>query len=182
MRLTERRENGGKRKQRHIERKKQEKIRVGKEPPKKEREPCRERETGQTTTKEVCRVSWLTFIWADRYGILPVCPPLVTTCPIYGTGGHGRLSAPAQMDSEKKKIDKNPVKAPLRHKHKRNGSCVICLKRLFVQARCKALSPLMWQSEHVCAKLVFGQWCSEASIRFYGKSYVWGIKKQRIYF
>ncbi len=43
-------------------------------------------------------------------------------------------------EQRKKKIGWNPVKAPLRHKHKRNGSCVICLKRYsFVQAWRKAL-------------------------------------------
>jgi len=57
--------------------------------------------------KEVCRISWFKFIWAGRYGILPVCPPLVTACPIHGAGGHGRLSAPAQMDSEKRNRQKS---------------------------------------------------------------------------
>ncbi len=90
--------------------------------------------------KEVCRICRLKFIWVIRYGILPICPPPMTACSIHGTGGHGRLSAPAQMNSEKKRIDRNPVKAPLRHKHKRNGPCVISLKRYsFVQAWRKAL-------------------------------------------
>ncbi len=52
MRTTERRENGGKRKQRHIERKQPREIRIGKKPPKKERKPCRKRETGQTSEKK----------------------------------------------------------------------------------------------------------------------------------
>lgn len=42
--------------------------------------------------------------------------------------------------AEKKGIVWNPVKAPLGHKRKRNGPCVICLKRYsFVQAWRKAL-------------------------------------------
>ena len=73
---------------------------------------------------------------------------------------------------------------PFRHKRKRNGPCAICLKRYpFVQAWRKALFSVYAGSRNTFVRNSFsGNGVPTVSIRFYGKSYVWGIKKQRIYF
>ena len=43
------------------------------------------------------------------------------------TSGHTRLSASGSKGQRKKKNRQNPVKAPLWHKHKRKGPCLISL-------------------------------------------------------
>ena len=94
----------------------------------KEKGHCRRRETGQTTGKEV----W--FYMSGRActvgrikSFFPVCLPCVTACSIYGSGGQTRLSAYGSKEQWKKKNRQKPVKAPLWHKHKRNGPCIISL-------------------------------------------------------
>lgn len=110
MRLTERRENGGKRKWRQIglENFKRE-IREKGIMPKEKRNISRMCETGQTTGKEV----WFYMsgracpVWRIK-SFFPVCLPCVTACSIHGSGGQTRLSAYGSKEQQKRKIVRNP--------------------------------------------------------------------------
>ena len=132
----------------------------------------RKRATGQTTPKESVCIRLLKPVSADGCTFFPVCLPWVMACAIHGASGHLRLSAPAQ-EKQRKKPSENPVKAPLWHKHKRNGPCVISLKRFHSsQAWRKALFSAYAVVGTRSFKTCFVRWCSDGSIRFYGKSYM----------
>ena len=70
----------------------------------------------------------------------------------------------------KEKNCQKPVKAPLWHKHKRNGPCLISLNcRLGVRQ-----SPFLrlCGSRHTFVQNHFGRWCADGQNRFYGKTYM----------
>lgn len=74
--------------------------------------------------------------------------------------------------AEKNKIVWNPVKAPLWHKRKRNGPCVICLKRYsFVQAWRKTLFSAYAVVGTRSRDTRYPAMVSRRLICFYGKSY-----------
>ena len=131
----------------------------------------RKRETGQTTPKESVCIRLLKLVSADGCTFFPVCLPCVMACAIHGASGHLRLSAPAQKKQRKRKPSENPVKAPLWHKRKRNGPCVISLKRFHSsQAWRKALFSAYAVVGTWSLKTCFVRWCSDGLICFYGKS------------
>lgn len=137
------------------------------------RKHSRKRETGQTTPKESVCIRLLKLVSADRCTFFPVFLPWVMACAIHGASGHLRLSAPAQKKQRKRKPSENPVKAPLWHKRKRNGPCVISLKRFHSsQAWRKALFSAYAVGGTRSLKTCFVRWCSDGSSRFYGKSYM----------
>lgn len=126
MRLTERRKNGGKRKWRQIGKKKNFREKSVIKEISKRKWHCRERETGQTTGKEV----WVS-VWLNSFGRTDAHSSRFACCgwrlaPFMGRAVAHGFPLPVQMN-RKRKIIWKPVKAPLWHKHKRNGLCTISL-------------------------------------------------------
>lgn len=87
----------------------------------------------------------------------PVCLPCVTACSIYGSGGQTRLSAYGSKEQWKKKNRQKPVKAPLWHKHKRNGPCIISLNCCLGVRQSPFLR--LCSSRHTFVQNPFGRWC-----------------------
>ena len=126
----------------------------------KEKGHSRRRETGQTTGKEV----W--FYMSGRActvgrikSFFPVCLPCVTACSIYGSGGQTRLSAYGSKEQWKKKNRQKPVKAPLWHKHKRNGPCIISLNCCLGVMQSPFLR--LCGSRHTFVQNPFVRWCAD---------------------
>ena len=67
-----------------------------------------------------------------------------------------------------KEIICEPVKAPLWHKHKRNGPCIISLNCCLGVRQ----SPFrrLCGSRHTFVQNPFGRWCADGQNRFYGKT------------
>ena len=67
-----------------------------------------------------------------------------------------------------KEIICEPVKAPLWHKHKRNGPCIISLNCCLGVRQ----SPFrrLCGSRHTSVQNPFGRWCTDGQNRFYGKT------------
>ena len=87
----------------------------------------------------------------------PVCLLWVTGCSIYGQAVIHGFPLPAQRNSEKE-IVCEPVKAPLWHKHKRNGPCLISLNcRLGVR---QSSFLRLCSSRHTFVQNPFVRWCA----------------------
>ena len=74
-----------------------------------------------------------------------------------------------------KEIICEPVKAPLWHKHKRNGPCIISLNCCLGVRQ----SPFrrLCGSRHTSVQNPFGRWCTDGQNRFYGKARKNKVKK-----
>ena len=102
----------------------------------------------------------------------------VGACFIHGAGWHTlhSLSASGKRDSEKRKIIWKPVKAPLWHKHKRNGPCIISLNCCLGVRQ----SPFL----RLCVvgirstKILLGDGVPTDKTAFTENSYEWGDKKR----
>ena len=68
----------------------------------------------------------------------------------------------------KKKNRQKPVKAPLWHKHKRNGPCIISLNCCLGVMQSPFLR--LCGSRHTFDQNPFGRWCADGQNRFYGKT------------
>ena len=110
----------------------------------------------------------------------PVCLPCVTACSIYGSGGQTRLSAYGSKEQRKKKNRQKPVKAPLWHKHKRNGPCIISLNYCLGVRQSPFLR--LCGSRHTFVQNSFGRWCADRQNRFYGKTCMGRKKIREIHF
>ena len=117
-----------------------------------------ERETGQTTCKEVwfylsgqtCRVG----------RIKPFFPVCLLGDDLFHlwTSGHTRLSASGEKEQRKRKIIWKAVKAPLWHKHKRNGPCLISLNCCLGVRQSPFLR--LCGSRRTFVQNPFGRWCA----------------------
>ena len=74
-----------------------------------------------------------------------------------GSGGQTRLSAYGSKEQWKKKNGQKPVKAPLWHKHKRNGPCIISLNCCLGVRQSPFLR--LCSSRHTFVQNPFGRWC-----------------------
>ena len=70
----------------------------------------------------------------------------------------------------KKKNRQKPVKAPLWHKRKRNGPCIISLNFCLGVRQSPFLR--LCGSRHTFVQNLFGRWCADGQNRFYGKTYM----------
>ena len=68
----------------------------------------------------------------------------------------------------KKKNRQKSVKAPLWHKHKRNGPCIISLNCCLGVRQSPFLR--LCGSRHTFVQNPFGRWCADGQNRFYGKT------------
>ena len=128
--------------------------------PQKKKGDSRKRETGQTTVWKVWfYISGRTCPVGYIKSFFQVCLPWVTACSIYGMCGHTRLSASGSKGQRKKKNRQNPVKAPLWHKHKRKGPCLISLNYCLGVRQSPFLR--LCGSRHTFVQNLFGRWCAD---------------------
>ena len=91
--------------------------------------------------------------------ILPGLPAVGDGLFHLWANGHTRLSASGSKEQRKRKIIWKTVKAPLRHKHKRNGPCLISLNcRLGVR---QSSFLRLCSSRHTFVQNPFGRWCAD---------------------
>ena len=128
MRLTERRENGGKRKWRQI----------GQENFEREIREKGKTPKGKGTLPEAWnranhrQGSMILYVWPSVSGLTDkiILPGLPAVCDGLFHSWIGRSDTAFRLrlkGTAKKKNRQKPVKAPLWHKHKRNGPCIISL-------------------------------------------------------
>ena len=171
--LPERRENGGKRKWRQIG---QENFK--REIRKKGIMPKRKGTLPEAWNRANHRQgSMILYVWPSVSGltdkiILPGLPA------VYDGLFHlriGRSCAAFRLrlkGTAKKKNRQKPVKAPLWHKRKRNGPCIISLNFCLGVRQSPFLR--LCGSRHTFVQNLFGRWCADGQNRFYGKTYMWG--------
>ena len=166
MRLTERRENGGKRKWRQIRQKISKEKSVKKRSPQKKKGDSRKRETGQTTVWKV----W--FYMSGRiYKIILSGLPAVGDGLFHSWSGRSCTAFRFRLKwTAKKKNRQKSVKAPLWHKRKRNGPCIISLNFCLGVRQSPFLR--LCGSRHTFVQNLFGRWCADGQNRFYGKTYM----------
>ena len=100
--------------------------------------------------------------------ILPGLPAVGDGLLHLWTSGHTRLSASGSKEQRKRKIIWKAVKAPLWHKHKRNGPCLISLNCCLGVRQSPFLR--LCGSRHTFVQNPFGRWCADGQNRFYGKT------------
>ena len=166
MRLTERRGSGGKRKWRQIRQKISKEKSVKKRSPQKKKGDSRKRETGQTTVWKV----W--FYMSGRiYKIILSGLPAVGDGLFHLWSGRSCTAFRFRLKwTAKKKNRQKSVKAPLWHKRKRNGPCIISLNFCLGVRQSPFLR--LCGSRHTFVQNLFGRWCADGQNRFYGKTYM----------
>ena len=90
--------------------------------------------------------------------ILPGLPAVGDGLLHLWTSGHTRLSASGSKGQRKKKNRQNPVKAPLWHKHKRKGPCLISLNYCLGVRQSPFLR--LCDSRHTFVQNPFVRWCA----------------------
>ena len=95
---------------------------------------------------------------ADKI-ILPGLPAVGEGLFHLWTSGHTRLSASGSKGQRKKKNRQNPVKAPLWHKHKRKGPCLISLNYCLGVRQSPFLR--LCGSRHTFVQNPFVRWCAD---------------------
>ena len=173
MRLTERRENGGKRKWRQIG---QENFK--REIRKKGIMPKRKGTLPEAWNRANHRQgSMILYVWPSVYGrtdkiILPGLPAVCDGLFHLWIGRSDTAFRLRLKGTAKKKNRQKPVKAPLWHKRKRNGPCIISLNFCLGVRQSPFLR--LCGSRHTFVQNLFGRWCADGQNRFYGKTYMWG--------
>ena len=173
MRLTERRENGGKRKWRQIG---QENFK--REIRKKGIMPKRKGTLPEAWNRANHRQgSMILYVWPSVSGLTDkiILPGLPAVCDGLFHLRIGRSCAAFRLrlkGTAKKKNRQKPVKAPLWHKRKRNGPCIISLNFCLGVRQSPFLR--LCGSRHTFVQNLFGRWCADGQNRFYGKTYMWG--------
>ena len=152
MRLTERRGNGGKRKWRQIGQENFKREIRKKEVHKRRRETAGSVEPG----KPPC----------GKYGL-----PAVGDGLFHSWSGRSCTAFRFRLKwTAKKKNSQKSVKAPLWHKRKRNGPCIISLNFCLGVRQSPFLR--LCGSRHTFVQNLFGRWCADGQNRFYGKTYM----------
>ena len=169
MRLTERRENGGKRKWRQIRQENFKREIRKKEIPKREMDTAGSMKPGKPPSGKydfVCLAERVRSDIQNHFSGLPaVCDGL-----FHSWIGRSHTAFRLRLKgTAKKKNRQKPVKAPLWHKHKRNGPCIIslnCCLGVRQNPFLTAYAIVGTRSFKTCCV----RWCADTCNRFYGKT------------
>ena len=159
MRLTERRENGGKRKWRQIRQENFKREIRKKEIPKREMDTAGSMKPGKPPSGKydfVCLAERVRSDIQNHFSGLPaVCDGL-----FHSWIGRSHTAFRLRLKgTAKKKNRQKPVKAPLWHKHKRNGPCIISLNCCLGVRQSPFLR--LCGSRHTFVQNPFGRWCAD---------------------
>ena len=168
MRLTERRGNGGKRKWRQIGQENFKREIRKKEVHKRKRETAGSVEPG----KPERMVLYVRQDVSGRtYKIILSGLPAVGDGLFHSWSGRSCTAFRFRLKwTAKKKNSQKSVKAPLWHKRKRNGPCIISLNFCLGVRQSPFLR--LCGSRHTFVQNLFGRWCADGQNRFYGKTYM----------
>ncbi|WP_238620717.1 hypothetical protein [Bacteroides intestinalis] len=119
--------------------------------------------------------SIILYVWQDVsgriYKIILSGLPAVSDGLFHLWSGRSRAAFRFRLKwTAKKKNRQKSVKAPLWHKHKRNGPCIISLNFCLGVRQSPFLR--LCGSRHTFVQNPFGRWCADGQNRFYGKTYM----------